>query len=214
MKKYKFDSTGIIADFFISKQKEFTVKDDPSHNEEAVKINIMLDNRQIIPVLFISSSSVNSVLVKARIFPFAIPPETAASLLFVCNELNTTSSPLNFFIDKNYKLYVQYKFLSVTSDDNLKECIIFILDEIEKNLNVNYNKFINILTKENYMQKKGRILNISDYGQKIELLDGSVYNIDIVDSIKSALWVLNTEVIVTDRQIINSSNKESVFYVN
>ena len=54
------------------------------------------------------------------------------------------------------------------------------------------------------------INSVSSDGQIVSLEDGSVWKIDIVDAIDSALWLPTTDIVVCDDKLINTEDSETV----
>jgi hypothetical protein len=54
------------------------------------------------------------------------------------------------------------------------------------------------------------IESVSDDGQLVKLEDGSIWEVDTVDAIDSALWLPTTEIVVCDDKLINTDDNETV----
>lgn len=52
--------------------------------------------------------------------------------------------------------------------------------------------------------------SVSDDGQIIKLEDGSIWNVDAVDAIDSALWLPTTDIIACNGKLINTDDNETV----
>jgi hypothetical protein len=47
-------------------------------------------------------------------------------------------------------------------------------------------------------------------GEIVKLEDGSIWEVDAVDRIDSALWLATTDIVVCDGKLINTEDNESV----
>lgn len=52
--------------------------------------------------------------------------------------------------------------------------------------------------------------SVSNDGQIVKLEDGSIWEVDAVDAIDSALWLPTTEIVVCDDKLINTDDNETV----
>jgi hypothetical protein len=52
--------------------------------------------------------------------------------------------------------------------------------------------------------------SVSDDGQIVELEDASIWEVDAVDAIDSALWLPTTDIVVCDDKLINTDDNETV----
>jgi len=52
--------------------------------------------------------------------------------------------------------------------------------------------------------------SVSDDGQIVKLEDGSIWEVDAVDAIDSALWLPTTDIVACDDKLINTEDNETV----
>jgi hypothetical protein len=55
--------------------------------------------------------------------------------------------------------------------------------------------------------------SVSDDGEFVQLEDGSIWEVDVVDAIYSNLWLPTSEVVACDDRLINTDDNEAVFAV-